>query len=394
MHKKSTQFKTPVFLGASVRSPIGKFGGSLAPLSAPELAALTLKECLQRANHSSPDWVLMGHARQAGCGPNPARQATLGAGISDSIPAITVNQACASGMTAIMGAVEKIQSGQATSIYAGGVESMSNTPYLLPQARFGYRLGHQKVLDGMRKDGFFCPMSQLLMGETVEQFIARPQNISRDTQDQFAQTSQERAAAAWKSGHFKNETFAIAVKDGKPFQEDEHRREGSTLVSLAKLPPVFDPKLGTLTAGNSSGITDGAAFMHVTKTRTDSTQAEVLDFQTVALDPKLMGLGPISAIQKLLDRNSLKISDLASIEINEAFAAQAIACQTALKIPNELLNPHGGAIALGHPIGASGARVTVTLIHTLLSKGQDALGIASLCVSGGMGVAILIRTVR
>ncbi len=327
-----SKLPVPIFIGASVRSPIGKFGGSLTHLSAPELGTLTLKECVKRAGGSPGDfkdatYVFLGHARQAGAGPNPARQASMGAGLPETVPAFTINQACASGMTAIFSGIEKIALKKDTVIFAGGVESMSNTPYLLPNARWGYRLGHAKVLDGMRKDGFFCPLSQLLMGETVEQHIAHAQKISRKEQDTYALQSQIRAEKAWKQGWFLAETFAIPLKDGASFQEDEHRRGNSTLEALSKLPPVFDAKIGTVTAGNSSGITDGAAFVQLTSQKRQSSQAEILDYETVALDPKLMGLGPILAIQNILKRNALKVTDLAAIEINEAFAAQVLACQ-------------------------------------------------------------------
>ena len=394
--KARSLLNRPVFLGAATRSPIGKFGGTLRRFSAPQLASLTLREAVRRAAGApSPEMIFLGHARQAGCGPNPARQAMISAGLSESIPAITVNQACASGMTAIFSAIEKISASRAHSIWAGGAESMSNTPYLLPSVRWGLRLGNSEVLDGMHKDGFFCPMADMLMGETVERFIAQERKITRVEQDAFALQSQQRAEAAWSSGAFKAETFEIPAdardpKRGPGLSEDEHRRGDTSASSLAKLAPVFDTKNGSVTAGNSSGITDGAAFLHVSDQKFPHSQVEILDYETVALDPKYMGLGPVAAIRNILARQSLKVSDIDAFEINEAFAAQALACQRDLGIADEKLNTCGGSIALGHPIGASGARITVTLIHQILGK-TGALGIASLCVSGGQGVAVLVR---
>ncbi|MGE0614616.1 MAG: acetyl-CoA C-acyltransferase [Bacteriovoracia bacterium] len=391
----SSPFSRPIYLGAATRTPIGKFGGSLSRIPAPKLAALCLQAALSRApDVPAADFVLLGHARQAGAGPNPARQAAVFAGLPESTPAFTINQACASGMTAIISAVEKIAIGRAHSIWAGGVESMSNTPYLLMNARFGMRLGHGEAVDGMHKDGFHCALADMVMGKTVEEFIAKERGISRRAQDEYALLSQQRAEAAWQSGAFRPETFAIAPdpKDrGQPgLAQDEHRRPQTSLEELAKLPAVFDPKQGSVTAGNSSGITDGAAFLHVSDRKDVHAQAEILDYETVALDPKRMGLGPIGAIGKILARQRVQIDDLHAIEINEAFAAQILACQTELKIPTEKLNPRGGAIALGHPIGASGARVTTTLIHQLAGN-SGSLGIASLCVSGGQGIALLLR---
>jgi acetyl-CoA C-acetyltransferase len=397
MTTRSVFFK-PIYLGASTRTPIGKFGGTLKRFSAPELATLCLKEALKRAPEApKADFVFLGHARQAGCGPNPARQATIFAGLSEDTPALTVNQACASGMTAIFSALEKIALGRARSVWAGGTESMSNTPYLLPGARWGFRMGNNQVLDGMNKDGFFCPMADMLMGETVDRFIAQEMGITRAEQDAYALQTQKRADAAWKSGAFAKEIFAIEAdaKDPKRnpgLAEDEHRRGDTTLEALAKLAPVFDPRTGTITAGNSSGITDGSAFVHVGDQKLAHMQVEALDYETVALDPKRMGLGPIGAIRNLLKRQGLQIQDLEAIEINEAFAAQVLACQRELKIPNEKLNARGGSIALGHPIGASGCRVTVTLMNQLAGK-PGALGLASLCVSGGQGVALLVRAI-
>jgi acetyl-CoA C-acetyltransferase len=397
MGKTHSAFPKPIFLSASVRTPIGKFGGSLKRFVPGDLAGMTLKESVRRAAEGgfigAPDWVLLGHARQAGARPNPARQATLFSGLSDSIPAITINQACASGMTAVINAAEKIALGRAKNIFAGGVESMSNTPYYLMQGRWGLRMGNSEMVDGMSQDGFFCPMAKMLMGATVDTYLAGEMGISRQEQDEYALESQKRADLAWKSGHFDAETFEIVGDEKNPgLKDDEHRRGSTTLESLAKLPAVFDKVNGTVTAGNSSGIVDGAAFMRVSD---DSAGAELefLDYETVAIDPKLMGIAPVAAIQKLLVRQGLSIADLEAVELNEAFAAQVIACNRTLKIPAEKLNIRGGGISIGHPIGATGARILVSLSHILKGK-PGALGIAGLCVSGGQGVAVLVRTAQ
>jgi len=343
---------------------------------------------------TNPDWVFLGHARQAGARPNPARQATVFSGLSEKIPAITYNQACASGLASIIAAAEKIALGRAQTVYAGGVESMSNTPYLLMQGRWGLRLGHTEILDGMSQDGFFCPMANMLMGATVESYLAKELGISRREQDEYALESQKRADAAWKAGKFDAETFEIPGDGKNPgLKEDEHRRPSTSLESLAKLPPVFDRASGTVTAGNSSGIVDGAAFVHVTDRPLQSSELELLDYESIALDPRRMGLGPIESTLNLLKRNGLSVADLEAVELNEAFAAQAIACNRELKIPAERLNVHGGSIAIGHPIGATGTRIVATLSNVLKGK-TGALGIATLCVSGGQGVAVLVRSLR
>jgi acetyl-CoA C-acetyltransferase len=398
MAKIQSTLAKPVYLGAPVRTPIGKFGGALKRFSAGELASLALKECARRASSldgperaQAPDWVFLGHARQAGARPNPARQAAVFSGLGESVPAFTINQACASGIAAVIQAAEKIQLGRAKNIYAGGVESMSNTPYLLMQGRWGLRMGHTEILDGMTQDGFLCPMANMLMGATVETYLARELQISRREQDEYALESQRRADQSWNRGDFARETFVIPGDEKNPgLETDEHRRWPTTMESLAKLPPVFDKKDGTVTAGNASGVTDGAAFMQVTHERLGSSVLELLDYETVALDPKRMGLGPVESTIRLLKRNALTVNDLEAVELNEAFAAQVIACNRTLKIPFDRLNARGGAIALGHPIGATGTRILVTLAEQLRGK-PGALGVATLCVSGGMGVAILVR---
>jgi acetyl-CoA C-acetyltransferase len=391
----ASRLSRPVYIHTALRTPIGKFGGSLLPVTAPELASLCLKAAVARSSLSGTaiDMVLLGHARQAGCGPNPARQAVIGSGLGETVPAITYNQACASGLAAIIAGVEKIGVGRAKKIWVGGVESMSNTPYLLPQARWGSKMGHGIVLDGMHKDGFFCPMADMLMGATVDRFLVTDFKISREEQDLFALESQQRAARATERGVFREESFEIQTSKMKtPLFTDEHARASTTLESLAKLSPVFDVETGTVTAGNSSGITDGAAFLELSDSKEEGAIAEILDYEHCALDPRRMGLGPVACTQTLLKRNGLQVDNLDVVELNEAFAAQVIACQRILKIPNDRLNPNGGSIALGHPIGATGARITVTLAHELKRQGTGKLGLATLCVSGGQGVAILIRS--
>lgn len=380
-----------------MRTPIGRFGGSLKRFPAGNLAALCLKESLRRASTSlssgpaGADLVVLGHARQAGARPNPARQATIFAGLSDAVPAITVNQACASGLASVILGAEKIALGRARTVFAGGVESMSNTPYFLMEGRWGLRMGHAEVVDGMTRDGFHCPMADMLMGATVDQFLAREGGISRQEQDAYAMRSQQRADQAWKSGAFASEVMVVEGEGKQPgLTEDEHRRGGTTLESLAQLPPVFDRTNGTVTAGNSSGITDGAAFVRLSAERDAASEVELLDYEMVGLDPKKMGLGPIPATRNLLKRQGLEITDLDAVELNEAFAAQVLACNRELGIPEDRLNIRGGSIAIGHPIGATGTRILVTLTHLLKGK-PGSLGLATLCVSGGQGFAVLVR---
>ncbi len=391
-------FPKAIYLSAPTRTPIGKYGGTLKRFTAPQLATLALKEAITRlknaGGNANTDLVVLGHARQAGAGPNTARQATIFSGLPENIPAFTVNQACASGLTSIISASEKISLGKAHSAWAGGTESMSNTPYFLMDARWGMKMGNGEVVDGMRKDGFFCPMSQMLMGETVENFLVPECNVSRIEQDQFALQSQQKAAKAWTSGAFKPETFEIPAEGRAPaLAHDEHARADTSMESLAKLPAVFNPKTGSISAGNSSGITDGAAILHVGLEKNSATYVELLDYEIHALDPRHMGLGPVAATQNLLKRQGLTVNDIEAYEVNEAFAAQVIACQRTLKLPEEKVNQRGGSIALGHPIGATGARIAVTLAHILSGK-PGALGVATLCVSGGMGVSILLRSVK
>lgn len=388
-----------VYLAGSVRTPIGKFGGTLASWTAADLGVAVAKESLRRTG-IAPDQItdaIWGCARQAGGGPNVARQITFRAGIPETIPAATINQACGSGLKAIILAAQEIMLGRSDAVLAGGTESMSRVPYFAEGARWGMRMGNTQLVDGMYRDGFSDPLSGLLMGQTAEK-LARQYEISRAEQDEFALRSQQRAQAAIESGRFKDEVMAleIAGKKGETtsFAKDEHCRAGTTLADLAKLPPVFY-KDGGVTAGNSSGITDGAAAVVVLSeeglNRFGATpQARIVDYKICGVAPEIMGIGPVPAVRALLSRQNLNLSQIDLIELNEAFAAQVIACDRELHFDAERLNVNGGAIALGHPIGCTGVRITTTLIHEL-HKRQARLGLATLCVSGGMGLALLLE---
>jgi acetyl-CoA C-acetyltransferase len=390
-----------VYLAGAVRTPIGKFGGSLAGLSAADLGVVVAKESLQRSGMPA-DRVndsIWGCARQAGGGPNVARQITYRGGVPQSVPAFTVNQACGSGLKAIILAAEEIMLGRANVVMAGGTESMSRVPYFADGARWGTRLGNAQLIDGMYRDGFNDPLSGLVMGETAEN-LARQYQISRQAQDEFALRSQERAQAAIAAGYFDSQICSVEVTGRKgeamQFANDEHPRVNTTLEDLAKLRPVFS-KDGTVTAGNSSGITDGAAAVVVlgedaVKEFGTQPQARIIDYEITGVAPEIMGIGPVPAIRLLLQRQQLSLSDIDLIELNEAFAAQVIACDRELGFDGSKLNVNGGAIALGHPIGCTGVRITTTLLHELARR-RARLGLATLCVSGGMGLALLVERV-
>ena len=388
-----------VFLAGAVRTPIGKFGGTLSSWSAADLGVAVAKESLQRAG-ISPDQVtdsIWGCARQAGGGPNVARQITFRAGVPETIPAATINQACGSGLKAIILAAQEIMLGRSDVLLAGGTESMSRVPYFAEGARWGMRMGNTQLVDGMYRDGFSDPLSGLLMGQTAEK-LARQYEISRQEQDEFALRSQQRAEAAIASGRFTEEVMALQISGKKGettrFSKDEHCRAGTTLQDLTKLPPVFY-KDGSVTAGNSSGITDGAAAVVVLseeglKRFGARPQARIVDYEICGVAPEIMGIGPVPAVRALLERQNLNLSDIDLVELNEAFAAQVIACDRELHFDADKLNVNGGAIALGHPIGCTGVRITTTLIHEM-HKREARLGLATLCVSGGMGLALLLE---
>ena len=411
-----------VLIISAKRTPIGKFGGALAEMTAPDLGVHVVRAALADAFGELPaaripgeslssaaarsrlawkvDEVVFGNARPAGVGPNPARQIAWRAGLGDDVPAFTVNMACASGLRAILLGWQQIQMGAAEIVVAGGAESMSRVPYLI-DARWGMRMGDQPLVDAMYRDGFFCPMAKMVMGETAE-ILADKYKISREEQDEFAVESHVRAAAA-RDCRFSSEIAPIELTGKKGivtrFEKDEHVRPDATLEGMAKLAPVFS-KTGTITAGNSSGITDGAAAVVLAseeKVRELKLKpiARLHAATVAAVDPKMMGIGPVPAVQKLEQKTGWKLNDYAEIELNEAFAAQVIACDRELHFDCAKLNPNGGAIALGHPIGATGARITATVVHGLqeLPRPAGSRGLVTLCVSGGMGVALALEAV-
>src|SRR5271170_1564504 len=389
-----------VYILSAVRTPIGKFGGSLASMTAADMGVVAAEAATARAG-VRPDQIeetIFGNARQAGGGPNPARQVSIRSGIPQEVPAYTVNHACASGLKSIALGYQEISSGNVECVLAGGTESMSRLPYYLEGARWGYRLGNQELVDGMYRDGFFCPMAKMLMGETAE-VLAEQYNISRDEQDRFALVSQQRAAGAQSSGRFDAEIVPVTIEGKKGttvFSRDEHLFLDATLEKMAKLAPVFT-KIGTITAANSSGITDGAAAVVVASEKFVQQNnlkplARILAATSAGVDPRLMGIGPVPAIRKMEQKHSLNLSGFDLVELNEAFAAQVLACDRELHFDREKLNVNGGAIALGHPIGCTGTRITVTLLHEMLKR-KARRGLATLCVSGGMGMTLAIESV-
>jgi acetyl-CoA C-acetyltransferase len=345
------------------------------------------------------DEAVFGCARQAGAGPNVARQIAFRAGLPVEVPALTVNMACGSGLKAIDVAYRAVRDGDAEAVVAGGAESMSRVPYLLTEARWGYRMGSQPAVDAMYQDGFLCPLSGMVMGETAER-LAVDYGIPRAEQDAFALRSQERAARASREGRFGAEIVPLRAPGRKGEVEvaaDEHPRPDTTLESLARLPPVFAGNGGTVTAGNSSGITDGAASVLVLSGERAAAlgiapMARVLGIAAAGVEPGIMGLGVVPAVRRLLERLSLSLGDFDLVEVNEAFAAQVLACDRELGFEAGRLNVNGGAIALGHPIGASGARITVTLLHEMARR-RARRGLAALCISGGMGMAAAFESV-
>jgi acetyl-CoA C-acetyltransferase len=417
-----------VYLAGAVRTPIGRFGGSLQSWTAADLGTAAAKETLRRAN-VRPDQVddsIWGCARQAGGGPNVARQITFRAGVPERVPAFTVNQACGSGLRAIILAAQQIMLGRANIVLAGGTESMSRVPYFAEGARWGTRMGHAELVDGMYRDGFNDPLSGLVMGETAE-VLARQYEISRDEQDDYALRSQHRASAAVAAGRFDEEILPLELSrslslweragvrgeatiatgphpnplpegEGRNnstlFAKDEHIRANTAIEDLRKLKPVF-AKDGSITAGNSSGITDGAAAVTVIseaalKESGAEPLARIVDYEIVGVPPEVMGIGPVPAVRALLERQELSLGEIDLIELNEAFAAQVIACDRDLEFDPDRLNVNGGAIALGHPIGCTGVRITTTLLHEM-KKRQAKRGLATLCISGGMGIALLVE---
>ena len=389
-----------VYILSAVRTPIGKFGGSLASMTAADMGVAAAKAAIERAGiqPAQVEETIFGNARQAGGGPNPARQISIRSGVPQEVPAYTVNKACASGMKSIALAYQEIATDNLDCVLAGGAESMSRLPYYLDGARWGYRLGNQELVDGMYRDGFFCPLAKMVMGETAE-LLAEQYKITRDEQDEFAIASQTRAATAIAAGHFQNELVPVTIEGKKGatvFSRDEHPFADASLEKLGKLAPVFS-KSGTITAGNSSGITDGAAAVVLASeafVRANNLKplARILAVTSAGVDPRIMGIGPVPALHKMAEKHNLKLSDFDLVELNEAFAAQVLACDRELHFDRDTLNVNGGAIALGHPIGCTGARITVTLLHELLRR-KAKRGVATLCVSGGMGMAMAIENV-
>jgi acetyl-CoA C-acetyltransferase len=380
------------------RTPIGRFVGAFAEVPAVDLGIAATTEAIRRAgvNPSDVEELVFGHARQAGNGPNPARQVAYRSGLGEETPALTVNMACGSGTKAVQVAAEQIMLGNAEVVVAGGQENMTRTPFLLDRMRLGYRMGDATVFDGMSKDGFLDPLCGLMMGETAEN-LARRYQIPRGEQDEFALRSQQKADASWDRRAREIVPVEVAGPKGSVsvVDRDEHPRPETTLDGLAALRPVFDQGTGTVTAGNSSGITDGAAamvLMSESRARAEGREplARIVGYASAGVDPAYMGIGVVPATRKVLERTGLALQDFDVVELNEAFAAQVLACDRELKLDHDRLNPNGGAIALGHPIGMTGARIVLTLAYELRERGLS-LGLATLCISGGMGMAVVLE---
>lgn len=389
-----------VYIVAARRTPIGKFNGQLASKSAVELGAVAIKAAVAQAglHGEQVDQVLMGNVIQAGSGQNPARQALMAAGLGQGVPGITINDVCASGMSSIDLGASLIRAGQAQVIVAGGMESMSQAPYVLPKARQGYRFGNGTLLDAMQSDALTDVYGNYPMGITAENINAQ-YRVSRQAQDEYALTSHQRAVKAQEAGHFSREIVPVKVKRGKTtsiVDQDEAPRADTSLAALTQLKPCFQAD-GSVTAGNASGINDGAAAVVLASASAVAKLgltplAEWVGSTVVGLDPAVMGLGPYYAIKKLLAAQDLAAEDIQTYEINEAFATQALVCQDLLKLDPAIVNPWGGALALGHPVGCSGARIVVTMVNEMQTNDYQ-LGIASLCVGGGMGEALLLKKI-
>lgn len=384
---------------SAVRTPVGSFGGTLAEIPAVELGALVIREAIKRGGieSSNVDEVIMGNVLQAGLGQNPARQASVKAGLPLEVPAWTLNKVCGSGLKAVGLGAQAVACGDADIIVAGGMESMSLAPYLLPKARTGLRMGNSSLVDAMIIDGLWCAFNDVHMGITAEN-IAQRYGITREELDMFSFNSQTKAAKALETNRFADEIVTVSIPqkkgDPKQFNLDEFVRPGTTLEMLAKLRPAFK-KDGVVTAGNSSGINDGGAAFVLTSVE----KAKELGVKPIAIirstasagvDPAFMGMGPVPASQKALKRAGLTVADLDLIEANEAFAAQAVAVCRELELPADKVNVNGGAIAIGHPIGASGARILVSLLHELIKR-KGRYGLATLCIGGGQGVAMVVE---
>jgi acetyl-CoA C-acetyltransferase len=399
-------FRDVVILSAA-RTPIGRYGGSFKNLHPAELGAVAARAAIERAGltPSDVDEVLVGHGRQAGSGPNPGRQVGRRAGIPDRAPAQTINKACASSLQAIVSGAQSIMLGESDVVLAGGIESMSRMPYLVDaiDARWGHKMGNFTLVDAMYRDGFQCPLSNLIMGETAE-ILGRQHGITREQSDAFALGSQRKASVAIEGGFFTREIAPVTVgpdREARVVDRDEHPRGDTTLEVLRRLAPVFDDvegQPGIITAGTSSGITDGGAALllasaDTARARGLKARARILGWASAGVDPRIMGIGPVPAIRKLSERTGLGLDDFDLVELNEAFAVQVLAVLDEAPIAADRLNVNGGAIALGHPIGCTGARLVVTLLHELERRGARR-GLATLCVSGGMGMALAIETIQ
>lgn len=384
---------------SAVRTPVGTFGGAFKDVSATELGAHAVKAALERAGVGGEevDEVVLGCVLQAGLGQNPARQVAINAGIPKEVPATAINMLCGSGLKSVAIASQMIRAGDVDVVVAGGMENMTRAPYLLPAGRFGARMGDAKLVDSMIHDGLWDAFNDIHMGITAEN-LAEQYGIGREEQDEFAARSQQRAEHAVESGVFKDEIVPIEVpaRGGpKLVENDEHPRPGTTAETLAKLRAAFRKDGGTVTAGNASGVNDGAAAIVVMSERAArerglETFGTVESYASVGVEPKIMGIGPVPAVRKALGRAGLELGDIDLFELNEAFAAQSLAVLRELEIEPERINVHGGAIALGHPIGASGGRILVTLLHEMRRR-QSGRGLATLCVGGGQGQAAVIR---
>jgi len=387
-----------IYIVGAARTPIGKFGGALAKTPAADLGALVIRKVLERARVSADQVseVIMGQVLTAGVGQNPARQAAMKAGLPEMIPAMTINKVCGSGLKAAMLGAQSIAHGDADIVVAGGQESMSLSPHALMGSREGFRMGDAKMVDTMIVDGLWDVYNQYHMGVTAEN-VAKEYAVTREEQDEFAVKSQNKAEAAQKSGKFKDEIVTVEIPSRKGpvmFADDEYPRHGTTLEAMKTLKPAFD-KNGTVTAGNASGINDGAAAVVLASAKKVKELglkplARIRSFASAGVDPKYMGMGPVPASKRTLARAGWEAKDLDLMEINEAFAAQAIAVNRQMGWDTSKVNVNGGAIALGHPIGASGCRVLVTLLHEM-QKRDARRGLASLCIGGGMGVAMAVE---
>jgi acetyl-CoA C-acetyltransferase len=385
---------------SAVRTPVGTMGGAFVDVPAPRLGAIAVEEAIRRAgiDAGEVDEVLMGNVLQAGLGQNPARQASLGAGLDTSIPTMTVNKVCGSGLKTVALAAQAIRVGDASVIVAGGMENMSRAPYLIENARYGYRLGHGELVDVMIRDGLWCAFDGCHMGITAEN-VAAEYEVSREDQDAFSAASQRKAGEALKSGRFKDEIVPVPVQRRKEtvlVDTDEHPRPDTSADTLAKLRPAFS-KDGSVTAGNASGINDGGAAVVVMSASRAAAEgrtplARIRAYASAGVEPRIMGMGPVPASRKAMDKAGVQVKDIGLFELNEAFAAQSVAVGRELAVPEDRLNVNGGAIAIGHPIGASGTRILVTLLHEMQKRDVE-IGLAGMCIGGGQGIAMVVERV-